>query len=75
MGGAEEVTPPPREPLPIDEALPRLVEALRRGPNAVLRAPAGAGQIVLVEPRRLAARAAARRIASERGGNVGDEVG
>jgi ATP-dependent helicase HrpB len=82
-----------RDPLPIDEALPRLLDALRRAPNTVLRAPAGAGkttrvppsildaglagagQIVLVEPRRVAARAAARRIASERGGNVGDEIG
>jgi ATP-dependent helicase HrpB len=80
-------------PLPIDEALPRLVAALRRAGNAVLRAPAGAGkttrvppalldaglvgdgQIVVVEPRRVAARAAARRIASERGVAVGDEVG
>ncbi len=83
----------PLDPLPIDEALPRLLDALRRAPNAVLRAPAGAGkttrvppaildaglvgtgQIVLVEPRRVAARAAARRIAMERGGNVGDEIG
>jgi ATP-dependent helicase HrpB len=36
---------------------------------------AGAGRIVMLEPRRLAARAAARRIASERDGRVGDEVG
>jgi ATP-dependent helicase HrpB len=35
----------------------------------------GAGQIVMLEPRRLAARAAARRIASERGGRLGDQVG
>ena len=81
------------EPLPIDEALPRLLDALRRAGNAVLRAPAGAGkttrvppaildaglagagQVVMIEPRRVAARAAARRIASERGGDVGDETG
>src|SRR5262245_56617043 len=80
-------------PLPIDEALPRLVDALRRAANAVLRAPAGAGkttrvppalldarlagdgQVVVVVPRRLAARAAARRIASERGVAVGEDVG
>jgi ATP-dependent helicase HrpB len=35
----------------------------------------GAGEILLLEPRRLAARAAARWIAQERGGNLGDEVG
>jgi ATP-dependent helicase HrpB len=33
------------------------------------------GQIVMLEPRRLAVRAAARRIALERGGRVGGEVG
>jgi ATP-dependent RNA helicase HrpB len=36
---------------------------------------AGAGRIILVEPRRLAARAAARRMAQERGQAVGDEIG
>ena len=33
------------------------------------------GQIVLLQPRRVAARAAATRIVEERGGEVGDEVG
>ena len=33
------------------------------------------GQVLLLEPRRVAARAAARRIAEERGGTLGDEVG
>jgi ATP-dependent helicase HrpB len=36
---------------------------------------AGEGAIVMLEPRRVAARAAARRIAFERGGAVGGEVG
>ncbi len=36
---------------------------------------AGTGSIVMLEPRRVAARAAARRIAFERGGAVGGEVG
>jgi ATP-dependent helicase HrpB len=36
---------------------------------------AATGQILLLEPRRLAVRAAARRIAFERGGRVGSEVG
>ena len=82
-----------RQPLPVDAVLPDLVAALRRGPNAVLRAPTGAGKttrvppalldagltgsgrLLLLEPRRLAARAAARRMADERGGALGDEVG
>ncbi|MCC6417160.1 MAG: ATP-dependent helicase HrpB [Gemmataceae bacterium] len=82
-----------RAPLPIDPVLPALVEALRRHPCAVLRAPtgagkttrvppalldagtAGAGRVLLLEPRRLAARAAARRMADERGGRLGEEVG
>lgn len=47
-----------------------------RVPPALLDAGlAGTGQIVLLEPRRLAARAAARWIAHERGGNLGDEIG
>src|SRR5438046_4745010 len=36
---------------------------------------AGPGRILILEPRRLAARAAARRMAAERGGRLGDEVG
>ena len=80
-------------PLPIDEALPRLLAALRTGNAAVLVAPTGAGKttrvppalltagiggdgrIVLLEPRRVAARAAARRIAEEGGWRLGEEVG
>ena len=47
-----------------------------RVPPAILDAGlAGDGQIVVLQPRRLAARAAAARIAAERGGQVGDEVG
>jgi ATP-dependent helicase HrpB len=47
-----------------------------RVPPALLDAGlAGQGRILLLEPRRLAARAAARRMAAERGGRVGDEVG
>jgi ATP-dependent helicase HrpB len=80
-------------PLPIDAVLPELVAALRRGPSAVLVAPAGAGKttrvppalrragigggrrIMMLEPRRIAARAAARRMAEEQGWTVGREVG
>jgi ATP-dependent helicase HrpB len=47
-----------------------------RVPPALLDAGlGGSGQVLVLEPRRLAARAAARRIASERGGRVGGEVG
>src|SRR4051812_42999521 len=80
-------------PLPIDEALPALIAALREGPAAVLIAPTGAGKttrvppallaagigagkrIVMLEPRRIAARAAARRMAEEGGWTLGREVG
>jgi ATP-dependent helicase HrpB len=47
-----------------------------RVPPALLDAGlAGERAILMLEPRRLAARAAARRIASERGARVGGEVG
>src|SRR5258706_1688589 len=47
-----------------------------RVPPALLDAGLAVDRMILMlEPRRLAARAAARRIASERGGRVGDEVG
>ena len=79
--------------LPIDEHLPALIEALRRGRNLVLVAPPGAGKttrvplallegplararrIILLEPRRLAARAAAERMARTLGEEVGETVG
>jgi len=80
-------------PLPIDEALPRLLAALAAGPYAVLVAPPGAGKttrvplalldaawrgdgrIIMLEPRRLAARAAARRMAQSLDDEVGGVVG
>ena len=46
-----------------------------RVPPALLDAGLAGGRILLLEPRRLAARAAARRMAAERGGKLGDEVG
>jgi ATP-dependent helicase HrpB len=76
--------------LPIDELLPRVIEELSRGPNLVIEAPPGAGkttrvppallphvrgEILVLEPRRLAARMAARRVASELGENLGETVG
>ena len=80
-------------PLPIDDALPRLIEALRAREAAVLVAPPGAGKttrvplvlideawaaqkkILVLEPRRLAARAAAARMAATLGEQVGETVG
>lgn len=47
-----------------------------RVPGALLDAGlAGEGEVIVLEPRRLAARAAARRTASERGARLGGEVG
>src|SRR5215218_10920638 len=73
-------------PLPIDEVLPELIAALliaptgagktTRVPPALLAAGIGDGQrIVMLEPRRIAARAAARRMAEEGGWTLGREVG
>ena len=80
--------------LPVTEALPRLMAALREGSNAVLVAPPGAGkttlaplalmeepwaqggQILVLEPRSVAARAAARRMADLIGeGQPGGTIG
>ena len=83
----------PRDPLPIDDALPQLLAALRAKGAVVLRAPTGAGKttrvppaivesglsggglVLMLEPRRVAARAAARRMALEHGTPLGDIFG
>jgi ATP-dependent helicase HrpB len=77
-----------RPVLPVDSYLPRIAEALERHRAAVLVAAPGAGKttrvppslvdagrVLLLQPRRLAARAMAKRIADERGWTVGREVG
>jgi ATP-dependent helicase HrpB len=76
--------------LPVNDALPGLLDILAAGKNAVLVAPPGAGKttavplallgagfskILLLEPRRLAARAAATRMASLLGEPVGRRIG
>ncbi len=74
--------------LPVDAHLPRIVNAVRRGRFVVVVAPPGSGKttrippalvpdgkVILLQPRRLAARALARRIAEERGWTLGAAVG
>lgn len=79
--------------LPVEDALPNLINALVAHRNAVLVAPPGAGKttrvplalldqpwveggrIVMLEPRRLAARGAAARMAETLGEDVGATVG
>jgi ATP-dependent helicase HrpB len=78
-------------PLPIDPLLPEIVASLERVPSLVLEAPPGAGkttrvpralldagvdgEILVLEPRRLAARLGARRVAEELGERVGERIG
>lgn len=79
-----------RPDLPIDPTLGEIAETAARHHAAVVVAPPGAGKttrvpvalagighgkIVLSQPRRLAARAAATRIAAENGWSLGVEVG
>lgn len=76
--------------LPISEYLPRISGALKSKGKVILSSAPGSGKtslvppellkltdktVLLVEPRRIAARAAAARIAHLRGGSVGAEVG
>jgi ATP-dependent helicase HrpB len=75
-------------PLPIDAQLPAIVHAVRTRRALVLSAPPGAGKttrvppalaadrpVIVLQPRRVAARAIAQRIAREQGWTLGDEVG
>ncbi len=80
-----------RDPLPIDPLLPDVVAAVRERGLLLLAAPPGSGkttraplalaqagfggEVVVLEPRRLAARAAAARVAQELGCEVGGFVG
>lgn len=74
--------------LPIDGLLPDIVAALRESKSLVIEAPPGAGKttrvppallefgdVLVLEPRRIAARMAARRVASEMGERVRETVG
>jgi ATP-dependent helicase HrpB len=74
----------------VDAILPEILESLKRSPNLVIEAPPGAGkttrvppallelvsgEVVVLEPRRIAARLAARRVAWEIDEPVGQTVG
>lgn len=78
-----------RPALPIDALVPEIIASLRGTPNLVIEAPPGAGkttrvppallelggEVVVLEPRRIAARLAARRVAFEMGEKAGETVG
>jgi len=76
--------------LPIDPLLPEILDHLRTASNLIIEAPPGAGkttrvppallalsagEVLALEPRRLAARLAARFVAGERGEALGETVG
>lgn len=76
--------------LPVDAILPEILDSLRSRPNLVIEAPPGAGkttrvppallgvvtgEVLVLEPRRIAARLAARRVAWELGEQPGETVG
>lgn len=78
----------PPVPLPVDAFIDPIRQALDRHRAAVLTAAPGAGKttrvppalvdqgrVLLLQPRRVAARAMARRVADERGWTLGREVG
>ena len=81
---------PAPQPLPVDSLLPEIAASLKASPNLVLESPPGtgkttrvpaalldppAGRVLVLEPRRLAARMAAARVAFERGERLGRTVG
>jgi ATP-dependent helicase HrpB len=79
-----------KPPLPVDAILPEIIDSLKRFPNLVIEAPPGAGkttrvppallksvtgEVVVLEPRRIAARLSARRVAWEMDEPVGQTIG
>ena len=76
------------DPLPIDPFIDEIVDCVRRSRAVVVTAQPGAGKttrvppvlardgpVILLQPRRVAARAIAQRIADERGWTIGGEIG
>jgi len=74
----------------VDAILPEIIDSLKRHPSLVIEAPPGAGkttrvppallslvsgEVVVLEPRRIAARLAARRVAWELNEEPGETVG
>src|SRR5438270_241691 len=75
-------------PLPIDAHVAEIAAHVRAHRSAVIVAPPGSGKTtrippalaaigrtILLQPRRVAARALARRIAAEQGWRIGEEIG
>jgi ATP-dependent helicase HrpB len=74
--------------LPIDSVVPAIVDTVRRERAVVVTAAPGAGKttrvppalavdgpVIVLQPRRVAARSLARRVADEQGWTIGREVG
>jgi ATP-dependent helicase HrpB len=76
--------------LPVDAILPDILQSLKQHASLVIEAPPGAGkttrvppalleivsgEVIVLEPRRIAARMAARRVAQELGEQIGETVG
>lgn len=79
-----------QSPLPIDSLLPEILRSIQQNPSLAVEAEPGAGkttrvpaallavvsgEVLVLEPRRIAARLAARRVAWELGEQVGETVG
>lgn len=87
----DALLPPGLSSLPIDPLLAEIVDKLRTQPNLVIAAPPGAGkttrvplallsaipdgEIVVLEPRRIAAQLSALRVAEQLGESLGQTVG
>ncbi|MCP4961015.1 MAG: ATP-dependent helicase HrpB [Actinomycetia bacterium] len=85
------MTPAGARGLPIDQYIEGILETVEHNPVTVVVAPPGCGKttrvpsaliddprrgrVTMLEPRRLAARSAAGRMATERGSRLGQEVG
>jgi ATP-dependent helicase HrpB len=80
----------PMQPLPIDPLLPEIVARVRADADVILTATPGAGkttrlppelleavdgQVLVLQPRRMAAVAACARVCEERGWRIGGEAG
>jgi ATP-dependent helicase HrpB len=81
---------PVRVPLPIDDVLPQILSALQESSTLILQASPGSGkttrvppallpliskQILVLEPRRLAARLSAERVSAEENEPCGGKIG